>query len=49
MITENEYIAEQLFKELKKLENKELIKEFIEKNPLLLEYYDKEYLTLKNK
>jgi len=45
-MTENEYIVEQLFKELKKVakQDKELIKEFIEKNPLLLEYYDKEFL-----
>ena len=49
MITENEYLAEQLLKKLKKIENEKLIKEFIENNQLLLEYYDKEYLININK
>jgi len=50
MISENEYLAEKLLSQLKKLlknnkkEKNTLIIDFIEKNPLLLDYYDKEFL-----
>ena len=47
MITENEYIAEQLFKEFKEIakeNNKEKIKKFIDNNPILKDFYDIDYL-----
>jgi len=51
MLTEDEYIAEQLLQELKKIakeNNIEKVKEFVENNNILKEFYDIEYLLSYN-